>query len=119
MQIVIWVIISYLDEGFMVIFKRYPHINGLIEHYKKILNRPDIAAIIKQGIQSKEDAEALSRFIWQMVEAVNKDGEEQIEVLGGTDNTEMLPDLNYEITKLMKDTGNYAVWLEVSNEEMG
>lgn len=102
----------------MVIFKRYPHINDLIEHYQNTLNRPDIEAIIHQGIQSKEDAETLSRFIWQMVEAVNEDEEAQVEVLGSTDNTEMLPDLNYEITKLMKDAGYYAVWLEISNDEM-
>ena len=103
----------------MIAFKRYPHINDLIEHYQKVLNRPDIEAIITQGIQSKDGAETLSQFIWQMVEAVNEDEEEQVEVLGSTDNTEMLPDLNYEITKLMKETGYYAVWLEVSNEEMG
>lgn len=103
----------------MIIFKRYPHVNDLIGHYQKAFDRPDIAAIINHGFQSKDDAETLSRFIWQMVEAVNEDEEDQVEVLGSTDNTEMLPDLNYEITKLMKETGYYAVWLEVSNEEMG
>lgn len=103
----------------MIAFKRYPHINDLIEHYQKALNRPDIVAIINQGIQSKEDAETLSRFIWQMVEAVNEDEEAQVEVLGSTDNTEILPDLNYEATKLMKDAGYYAVWLVISNDEMG
>ena len=73
---------------------------------------------MNHGIQSKEDAQVFSRFVWQLVEAVNEDDENQIEVLGSADNTEMLPDLNYEITKLMKETGFYAVWLEISNKEI-
>lgn len=102
----------------MVRFERYPHVNDLLSHYITTLNRNDVSEIIDSGIKSKEQAEAFSRFIWQMVEAINEDEENNVVVLGSSDNTEMLPDISYEITKLMKSNGFYSVWESVSREEM-
>jgi hypothetical protein len=102
----------------MVKFNRYPHVNDLLSHYIPIFDRKDLAEIIESGISSNEQAETFSRFIWQMVEAINEDEENEITVLGSSDNTEMLRDISYEITKLMKSNGFYEVWKSVSREEM-
>ncbi|VUD69058.1 hypothetical protein TDB9533_04422 [Thalassocella blandensis] len=102
----------------MVKFERYPHINDLLNHYAKTLDRGDISKLINTGISSKEEAELFSRFIWEMVSAINEDEESGIRVLGSTDNTEMFPDLNYEVTKLMRSSGFYSVWDAVSRIEL-
>ena len=39
-------------------------------------------------------------------------------VLGGAENTDMLPDLNYEISKYMKKVGFYAIWERISESNM-
>jgi hypothetical protein len=83
----------------MIKFIRYSHVNDLIDYYSKSLNRSDIQKIIDVGILSIQDAEVFSRFIWDMVEQMNNDEENEIEVMGSLDNTEMLPDNSYEITK--------------------
>ncbi len=103
----------------MTIFNRYSHVNDLISYYASTLQRLEILGIVNSGISSKEQAEEFSRFIWTMVEAINEDEESGVPVLGSKDNTDMLPDINYEITKLMKNTGYYHVWEEVSKQEMG
>lgn len=103
----------------MVKFNRYPHVNDLLNHYAHCLEREDITKIIASEISSSEQAKIFAQFIWQMVEAINEDEENNITVLGRTDNTEMLPDISYEVTKLMKDNGYYSVWESVSRDEMG
>ncbi len=103
----------------MVKFERYPHVNDLIDHYISLDKTNSIAGILERGIASKDEAELFSRFIWKMVESVNEDEENEIVVLGSSDNTEMLPDVSYEVTKLMKAIGYYSVWESVSKEEMG
>lgn len=102
----------------MVKFERYSHVNDLIDHYIAIFESENVSKIVANGISSQEDAELFSRFIWKMVEAINDDEENQVVVLGSPDNTEMLPDISYEITKLMKSNGFYSVWEKISKEEM-
>ena len=102
----------------MITFNRYPHINDLVSHYISALKREDIAQIMSDDIKSEEDAAVFSRFIWQMVEAINEDEENNVVVLDSLDNTEMLPDVSYEITKLMKSIGYYSVWESISKDEM-
>jgi len=102
----------------MVKFERYPHVNDIINHYISSLERSDIKDIIKDGIKDKDQAEIFSRFIWDMVEAINEDEENNVIVMGSSDNTEMLPDISYEVTKLMKSKGFYSVWESVSKDEM-
>lgn len=101
----------------MVKFARYSHIGDLINHYASTLDREDVKEILQSGINSKQDAEVFSRFIWELVEAVNEDEESGVRVLGSTDNTEMFPDLNYEVTKLMRSSGFYSVWEAISKDE--
>ena len=52
------------------------------------------------------------------VEAINEDEEKGVIILGSADNTEMLPDVNYEVTKLMKDSGFFSIWQRVSEQEI-
>ncbi|WP_370978759.1 hypothetical protein [Agaribacterium sp. ZY112] len=103
----------------MIKFLRYDHVNDLISYYAEHLDRHDIENIIKSGLLSPENAENFSKFIWDMVEQIHQDEEDEVAVLGSTDNTEMLPDISYEITRLMKDSGYYSIWQKVSDEEMG
>ena len=102
----------------MINFKRYSHVNDLIEYYIREMNREDIKILISNGVRSSEEAELFSAFIWDMVGKINEDEENNVVVIGSSDNTEMLPDISYEVTKYMKDTGFYSVWLSVSKKEM-
>lgn len=102
----------------MILFKRYEHVNGLVEHYVNKLNRNDINILLSNGIKTKDEAEIFSKFIWDIVEHINEDEENEVPVLGSIDNTDMLPDISYEVSKYMKDTGFYDVWLTVSEQEM-
>jgi len=102
----------------MIKFDRYAHVNDLIKHYIVELGREDVNTLVEHDIKSAEEAATFCRFIWSMVEKINEDEENRISVLGSTDNTEMLPDISYEVTKLMKDAGHYSVWEQISNEEM-
>ena len=102
----------------MINFKRYSHVNDLIEYYIREMNREDIKILISSGVKSSEEAELFSVFIWGMVGKINEDEENGVVVIGSIDNTEMLPDISYEVTKYMKDTGFYSVWLSVSNKEI-
>ncbi|MFT7561207.1 MAG: hypothetical protein ACI93R_003132 [Flavobacteriales bacterium] len=102
----------------MILFERYKHVNDLINHYVNSLNRKDIEKLIVNGITSEREAEVFSDFIWVMVEQINEDEEISAEVLGAIDNTEMLPDLSYEITKYMRVVGFYSTWERVSNKNI-
>ena len=102
----------------MINFKRYKHVNDVIAHYIMRMDRDDIKTLITSEIKNSVDAEIFSKFIWDMVEQINEDEENGVIVLGSSDNTEMLPDINYEVTKYMKDTGHYNMWSKVSDEEM-
>lgn len=94
----------------MIQFKRYPHIADLLEHYIEQQKRSDIGDIYKNGIKTEEDAELFCAFVWNVVENIHSDSESELMVLGSIDNTEMLPDLAYEITNHMKKEGYYATW---------
>lgn len=102
----------------MIEFKRYPHVKDLINHYSKSLLRPEIQSILHSGILSSNDAEVFSRFVWDMVGEMNEDEENGVEVLGSLDNSEMIPDISYEVTKLMRACGYFHVWEKISNEEI-
>ncbi len=94
----------------MIQFNRYPHIADLLEHYIKQKNRIDIDGIYRNGIKNEQDALLFCTFIWDVVDNIHSDSESKHIVLGNTDNTEMLPDLAYEITTQMKQAGYFYVW---------
>lgn len=102
----------------MVKFNRYPHVEDIMIHYLSQFEREDIVLLLSQGLNSTTDAEVFANFVWDVVEAINDDEENNVSVLGSSDNTEMLPDISYEVTKLMKDNGFYQVWQKVSSEQM-
>lgn len=103
----------------MIKFERYRHIHDLFVHYANQEKRSDILDILSKGISTPQDAEEFCRFAWKLAELVNSDEENGTLVLGSNDNTEMLPDLSYEISKLMRASGYEAIWQSISNEEMG
>ena len=74
-------------------------------------------SVLESGVLTEEDATKFSQFIWRMVERINEDEENGKEVLGSKDNTDMLPDLSYEITKYMREIGFYYIWEKVSDSE--
>jgi len=99
-------------------FKRYSHVNELIKYYIQVMERKDIKNLVSNGIKTLEEAELFSKFIWDMVQHINDDEASGAIVLGSNDNTEILPDISYEVTKYMRDTGFYSVWAKISNEEI-
>jgi hypothetical protein len=102
----------------MIRFARYPHISDLFKHYAQQEKRDDIFRLLDEGVKNEKDAECLSQFAWRVAELINEDEENGKEVLGSVDNTDMIPDLSYEITAYMKSVGFYAVWQKVSDQEM-
>ncbi|AUM12298.1 hypothetical protein [Ketobacter alkanivorans] len=98
----------------MIKFERYPHINDLLSHYAESLNNQRAEHILENGVSNKQEAKEFSVFVWQVVDAMHEDEENNISVLGSTDNIEMIPDLEYEISSYMKSTGFFNIWVEVS-----
>lgn len=102
----------------MIEFSRYPHVKELILHYSTVLSRRPIVELLERGINSEQDAEVFSKFVWEMVGQMNEDEENGVEVLGCVDNSEMIPDISYEVTKIMRKFGFYGVWEKISSEEL-
>ncbi len=102
----------------MVRFERYQHINHLFRHYVNETGNEAVARLLKSGVRSSEDAEVFSEFVWAMVERINRDEAEGTVVLGSADNTEMLLDLNYEVSKYLRSVGFYPVWERVSERHL-
>lgn len=102
----------------MIKFDRYPHIKELLTYYAERENRSDIIELINNDVTTEGEAESFSRFVWQVAGLVNDDEENAIEVLGSIDNTDMLPDLSYEISTYMKSVGYYPIWQRISDQEM-
>jgi hypothetical protein len=98
----------------MIKFERYPHVNNLLLHYAESLNNQKAEHILKSGVSNKQEAKEFSMFVWQAVDAMHEDEENNISVLGSTSNIEMIPDLEYEVSLYMKSTGFFNVWVEIS-----
>jgi len=99
----------------MIKFERYSHINDLFECYINAFGDETMAKLMASGVASEEEAIAFSTFVWKMVEKINEDEENGVVVLGGADNTEMLPDLSYEVSQYMKQVGFYSAWERISD----
>jgi Rod binding domain-containing protein len=100
----------------MKYFSRYPHVKDLIIHYANFFSEDKIFQQQELGVLTPQDAEKFSLFIWKMVEQMRKDSEENIIVLGSTDNSEMLQDVYYEISSFMSECGFESIWEKVSEE---
>lgn len=98
----------------MIKFGRYAHIDSLLRHYADKLHNNDAKFILDNGVSDASSAEALSKFVWQVVDAIHEDEENKVVVLGSASNIEMIPDLEYEISNYMRDVGFFSVWKKVS-----
>lgn len=88
-------------------FGRYAHIDILLRHYAEKLQNRDAQLILDAGVSDAASAEVLSKFVWQVVEAMHEDEE---------NNIEMIPDLEYEISNYMREVGFFGVWKRVSDD---
>ena len=101
-----------------IIFERYQHINDLFQYYLEETDNDAVAHLLRAGIKSATEAEVFSEFVWDMVARINRDEEAGKIVLGSADNTQMLPDLNYEVSKYLRSVGFYSVWERVSERHL-
>lgn len=100
----------------MIKFDRYAHVGDFLNFYASFFNDEDILKILKDGVLSEDNAKSLSLFIWKMTDQMREDCESGTEVLGGTDNSEMLPDVHYEISSYLSDLGFESIWEKISDE---
>jgi len=97
-------------------FSRYPHVKKLIEYYSEDMNRAEAAELLESGVKTTEEAEIFSRFIWAMLDQMSTDEENNKRVLGSTDNSSMIPDIDYEVSLFLSNSGFEAVWDKVCDE---
>jgi len=102
----------------MIQFEKSPHVGDLLEFYAKLKAREDVLNILSSEIHNEAEAETISSFAWEVAGFINEDNENGIIVPDSDDNTEIIPDLSYEMTKLMKNTGYYHIWKIVSDREI-
>ena len=100
----------------MILTLRYPHVRDLVQYYANRTNDTKVLKILDNGLLSEEDALHLGHFIWDMLDLMAKDREQKAVVLGGTDNTQMAPDISYEIDALMHKSGYEKIWKELSDQ---
>ena len=100
----------------MIKFKRYPHVADLMSYYANSFQDSLITGILSTGISTESDARALSLFIWKMVRQMRLDSDASVEVMGSTDNSELLADVHYEISSYMEECGFGYVWNKISDE---
>lgn len=101
----------------MIQFKRYPHVKDLITYYATSINEPSVLLMLEQGIQNEQEAITFAQFIWQMVGQMGTDSENGINVLGRTDNTDTVPDIDYEISLYLANFGYAEIWDRICDEQ--
>ena len=100
----------------MILTARYPHVRDIVSYYANKLSGDIVLSILDNGLHSESEAEHLSYFIWTMLDEMRKDREEKNNVMGGTDNTSMGPDISYEMNVLMDKSGFSSIWERISDE---
>lgn len=101
----------------MIEFKRYPHVGEILRYYANALQNEEAINILNDGVKSKEEAYALCRFVISVVDGMASDMQENNPVLGSVDNTNMIPDIDYEISLYLANIGLEDVWDQVCNDE--
>lgn len=99
----------------MILTLRYPHVRDLVQHYANRQNDAKVLNILNNSFSSEEDAKHLGHFIWSMLDLMAADRAQGIVVLGGTDNTQMGPDISYEMDALMHTSGYGKIWEDISD----
>lgn len=100
----------------MIIFNRYPHVRDLIIHYANFLHENQILNLMNSDITNTAEATVLAKFIWKMADQMAIDNENNTVVLGRTDNSDIMPDVNYEISLYLSNKGYGNIWDKVFDE---
>lgn len=100
----------------MIEFKRYPHVKELLLHYAKQLGAEDVERILEVGVDSSADAEHLAKFVWVMADRMAVDSRTKTPAMGRADNSDMLPDVNYEVGLYLTRRGYADIWVRVCDE---
>ncbi len=101
----------------MIHFNRYPHVKDLIDHYAKSMSENSVLAILKNGVKSQEEAILFSQFIWKMVDQIGADSRSGKSVLERTDNTDTMPDIDYEVSLFLANFGYAEIWDQICDEQ--
>lgn len=100
----------------MIIFNIYPHVRDLIIHYANFLHENQIINLMNSDITNTAEATALAKFIWRMADQIAIDNENNTVVLGRTDNSDIMPDVDYEISLYLGNKGYGNIWDKVCDE---
>lgn len=90
---------------------RDPKKNG--HYFLTVTKKMKVSTLVEHA----SEAETISRFIWAMADQMSEDSNNDVVVLGATDNREMLSDLEYEITLAIDNAGFIDIWNNISDEE--
>ena len=97
----------------MIIFNRYPHVRDLIIHYANYLQENQIISFMNADITNATEATTLAKFIGRMANQMATDNENNTVVLGRTDNSDIMPDVDYEISLYLSNKGYGDIWEKI------
>lgn len=100
----------------MITFKRYPHVRDLLWHYANSLQETTITHLLSNNVTTEKEALELAHFVWRMADQMAIDSENKIQVLGRIDNSDLMPDVDYEIGLYLDSVGFYGLWQKVCDE---
>jgi hypothetical protein len=99
------------------IIVRFQSTSVMLRRYAYDLDADCMEGIERFAQMIVDKADEIDEFIWRIVDNIHDDAEIGRLVLGCTDNTDILPNLSYEITKCMMKAGFYSVWGRVSDNK--
>ena len=100
----------------MIIFNRYPQVRNLIMHYTNSLQNSQIISIMNSDITNAAEATALAKLICRMANQITTDNESCTATLGRTDNSGVMPDVDYEISLYLGNKGDRDIWDKIYEE---
>ena len=100
----------------MIKFNRYPHVLELIHHYAKKMKNEQVLNLLETEVSSKDEALMFGKFILTMIDHIALDMQNGVSVLGSTDNTSMIPDIDYEMSLYLANRGLEEIWDKVCDE---
>ena len=101
----------------MIHFKRYPHVKDLIVYYATNMNELTVLSVLEHGLKSEEEATRFAQFVWTMVEQIGVDNENETNVLGSLDNTNTMPDIDYEVSLYLANFGYSEIWEQIFDDQ--
>jgi hypothetical protein len=100
----------------MIIFNRYPHVRDLVLHYANSLKDDAILHILDEGVTTEDEARIFAKFIWRMADKMAMDCENNVQVLGRTDNSDLMPDVDYEVSLYLIKQGFEELWDQICDQ---